>query len=550
MSNPVSHTGAARRPRDLRLDFFRGIAMFIILLAHTPGNTWTLWIPARFGFSDATEIFVFCSGMASALAFGAVFTQKSFALGSARIAFRVWQVYWAHIGIFLVTAIMLFAIDHYDLGNRAIPYIHGPYVVPLFEQTGEALIGLFTLTYVPGLFDILPMYLVILGMIPVIMLAHRVGGSALVFALMIGVWAMAQLAGYARVIGRLENPADWQLAIAEYGAALTWMNLPSFPWGDNTWFFNPFGWQLIFFTGFAFGMGWLPAPPVKRWLVILAAAYVLAIVPFAWFKIHGGQYLPSDLTLFGWSPHGWIDTTRDFIQPYWWKTWQGLGRFTHFLALGYLAWVAVGPGGVRLNEGYRAPGAVGPIGLAVAVAVIIAFLPHVLIAEVNAYAPGIEAWLLSIDWMGLTHVTEEGEHLLADPWQVGLYQLLFGVAALVLLWAATPPVWRQWLTRDAFLAAVPVIRKVGTQSLAVFMVSIPLARFNGWMMDVLERDLLTRTAVNLFGFAILIAVAYLVAWFKRQPWRDSARHASRGTAPAGAARPDQPGGSPVPAQRA
>ncbi|MEM9096562.1 MAG: OpgC domain-containing protein, partial [Pseudomonadota bacterium] len=57
-------TTTTKKPRDLRLDFFRGLAMFIILLAHTPGNTWTLWIPARFGFSDATEIFVFCSGMA------------------------------------------------------------------------------------------------------------------------------------------------------------------------------------------------------------------------------------------------------------------------------------------------------------------------------------------------------------------------------------------------------------------------------------------------------------------------------------------------------
>ena len=28
--------------------------MFIIFIAHLPDNTWTLWIPARFGFSDAT----------------------------------------------------------------------------------------------------------------------------------------------------------------------------------------------------------------------------------------------------------------------------------------------------------------------------------------------------------------------------------------------------------------------------------------------------------------------------------------------------------------
>ena len=52
--------------RDPRLDFFRGMAMFVILLAHTPGNTWTLWVPARFGFSDGADLFVFCSGMASA----------------------------------------------------------------------------------------------------------------------------------------------------------------------------------------------------------------------------------------------------------------------------------------------------------------------------------------------------------------------------------------------------------------------------------------------------------------------------------------------------
>ena len=153
---------AARAPRDPRLDFFRGMAMFIILLAHTPGNTWTLWIPARCGFSDATEIFVFCSGMASSLAFGAVYVKRGWLMGSARIAFRVWQVYWAHIGVFLATATMLYAIDHFGVGLEGKRYITQPYVVPLFKNTGEALVGLLSLTYVPGLFDILPMYLVIL----------------------------------------------------------------------------------------------------------------------------------------------------------------------------------------------------------------------------------------------------------------------------------------------------------------------------------------------------------------------------------------------------
>ena len=74
--------------RDPRLDFFRGIAMFIILIAHIPGNAWGRWIPARFGPSDATEMFVFCSGFAAAIAFGGTFARRGFWMGVGRVLFR------------------------------------------------------------------------------------------------------------------------------------------------------------------------------------------------------------------------------------------------------------------------------------------------------------------------------------------------------------------------------------------------------------------------------------------------------------------------------
>ena len=90
--------------RDPRLDVFRGLAMAIILVAHVPGNPLTEFIPARFGPSDAAEMFVFCSGFASALAFGATFRRAGFALGTLRIAHRCWQVYWSHLGLFLTVA--------------------------------------------------------------------------------------------------------------------------------------------------------------------------------------------------------------------------------------------------------------------------------------------------------------------------------------------------------------------------------------------------------------------------------------------------------------
>src|SRR3954466_16220682 len=114
MPRPASD---AKRPRDSRLDVFRGVGMFIILIAHIPGNVWADWIPARFGFSDASEIFVFCSGVASALAFGRLFESAGWTLGTARILHRVWQVYWAHIGVFIAIVAMLAAAD-LEFGGR------------------------------------------------------------------------------------------------------------------------------------------------------------------------------------------------------------------------------------------------------------------------------------------------------------------------------------------------------------------------------------------------------------------------------------------------
>jgi hypothetical protein len=72
----------AKRPRDVRLDVFRGLCLVIIYVAHIWDNPWASFIPARFGFSDATEIFVFCSGMASAVAFGGTFAKRGFWIGT------------------------------------------------------------------------------------------------------------------------------------------------------------------------------------------------------------------------------------------------------------------------------------------------------------------------------------------------------------------------------------------------------------------------------------------------------------------------------------
>ena len=58
------------------------------------------------------------------------------------------------------------------------------------------------------------------------------------------------------------------------GAGELRLNFPAEPWSERKWFFNPFGWQLVFFTGFAFMRGWIPAPPVRAWLIERYGSYV------------------------------------------------------------------------------------------------------------------------------------------------------------------------------------------------------------------------------------------------------------------------------------
>lgn len=320
--------------RDPRLDFYRGIAMFIILFAHTPGNFFTSWIPARWGFSDATEIFVFCSGMASAIAFGRTFDRAGWALGTARVGYRIWQVYWAHIGMFFTIAMLMAFWNSFEIFERN--YIGQLNLIPFFEgvvrkgvevsSTADQLIGLFTLTYVPNYFDILPMYMAILLMMPVVMALSRIN-VWLMFAVIATVWLFAQ-----------------DRILAGFGAEHLAINFPAEPWSKREWFFNPFGWQLVFFTGFAFMRGWIPAPPVKAWLIGVALVIVLLNIPLSNIGVRAVNREWFGLVMDGNPVIDWRRANQVLIT----KSDFGILRYVHFLSLAYLFWVLAGEGGSRL----------------------------------------------------------------------------------------------------------------------------------------------------------------------------------------------------------
>ena len=245
----------AKRPRDIRLDLFRGLAMLIIVVAHVPMNPWNDWIPARFGFSSAAEMFVFGSGFASALAFGSIFNKAGLWMGTMRVIHRIWQLYWAQIASFLVVvAISAWATRHLATAD----YLERLSLGWFLADPAQGIAALMTLRYIPQYFDMLPMYMLVLASLPLAIAVsrlHRLLPLALAFML----WLAIQLTGF---------------------------NLSARPGSDWVWYFNPLAWQLLFITGFSFGMGWLKPVSLRRTgLVALSLLVVAGCIPFAFWGI-------------------------------------------------------------------------------------------------------------------------------------------------------------------------------------------------------------------------------------------------------------------------
>jgi hypothetical protein len=286
------------RDRDLRLDVFRGLAMLIIFVAHVPGNSWSDYIPARFGFSSAAEMFVFCSGFASSLAFGSVFVRRGWLMGTVRVLYRIWQLYWAHVGLALVLATISIVAVRLHIGPRDY---QADLSLDVFASDGlNGIVGLMTLSLVPDLLNILPLYVILLAFTPLAMAVSRIS-PLFVFAASAALWGLVQATGL-----NLSAPAA--------GVA------------GRSWFFDPFAWQLMFFTGFAFGMRWFPSLPLNHpTLLPLAAAVVVLSVPITFWGFTDAA--PALRSIRDWLiPDGIVATTR----------LNGL-RYAHFLCLAYVA---------------------------------------------------------------------------------------------------------------------------------------------------------------------------------------------------------------------
>lgn len=293
ISSPL--VAPSRTARDIRLDFARGLSMFIIFVAHVPANSWFLFIPARFGFSSAAELFVFCSGLASGYAFGGTFLKKGYREGTRRVLRRVGQVYGAHLG--LVAGLV--AASYAGRWLLAIDYPAMLGMQPLLEAPASGFVDLLLLRFVFPYTDILPLYIVLLAMIPLVMGLARITPQ-LVLLFVPALWLFANLAGFNLVAN------------------------------GQGWFFNPFAWQLLFFAGFAFSMGWLRAPALKKgWLFWICVAGIVVSIPLNFWAIL--EAVPK------------LDEFREMILPPGNQSYLSPLRFGHFLMLAYVVLVLVDP---------------------------------------------------------------------------------------------------------------------------------------------------------------------------------------------------------------
>ena len=236
--------------RDLRIDFFRGLALVMIFANHIPGNPLSALTQRNWGLSDSADVFVLLAGISSALAYGRFFDRGAAGAGLMAVFSRIWSLYIMHLLLFLVVA-ALCVIGAEKLNEPT--YLETLGIDVFLQAPAGFIVDVLTLRFLPGYLDILPLYVTLLAMVPIlILLARRHWVLPLVLSL--ALYAAGNLAG---------------------------INLPNTRTA-SAWFFNPFAWQLLFVIGFMIGralQGQVPAPKLGLWArrVLTSAAILITL---------------------------------------------------------------------------------------------------------------------------------------------------------------------------------------------------------------------------------------------------------------------------------
>ncbi|MEY9885307.1 OpgC domain-containing protein [Bradyrhizobium sp. USDA 329] len=276
--------------RDLRLDLFRGVANWAIFLDHIPDNV-VNWITTRnYGFSDAADLFVFISGYTASFVYARMMLERGFIVGATRLTKRVWQLYVAHIILFVI---YIASISYLALRFGDSEMINEFNVAGLVDNATETLRqGLF-LRFKPLNLDVLPLYIVLMGLFPPVL------------------WFMLRKPDLTMVL----SIVLW-LAARHYG-----LNLTAYPAGQ--WYFNPYCWQVLFVFGAWCALGGarrsmaLINSPITLWVCLGYLLFALVMTMAGRFPTFGGMF-PE------WLYSAFNPNDKTNLAPY---------RFLHFVVI-------------------------------------------------------------------------------------------------------------------------------------------------------------------------------------------------------------------------
>src|SRR5438876_11156816 len=99
---PSMKAEIAARDGDLRLCLLLGIAAWFLFVDHITHNVVSMLTMRNFGFSGATDLFVFVGGYIAAILYGKMMVERGFVVTATRIFRRVWQLYAAYVVLFVI----------------------------------------------------------------------------------------------------------------------------------------------------------------------------------------------------------------------------------------------------------------------------------------------------------------------------------------------------------------------------------------------------------------------------------------------------------------
>ncbi|HWD59825.1 MAG TPA: OpgC domain-containing protein [Stellaceae bacterium] len=330
--------------RDLRLDFFRGLALVCIFIDHIPENYLNYFTLSSIGFSDAAEVFIFISGFTAALVYGRTLATRGILLASVQVLRRAWQLYVAHIFLFVI----FIAEVSYTVRTFNNPmYNEEMGVGDFLEHPHIAVVQAMLLQFQPTFLDILPLYIVMLLIFPLVLACLR----------------------------RHPSVALVPSALIYLGVQVFSLDMPAYPPG-NIWTFNPLAWQFLFVLGAALGHGGPQSATGRR---LLAAAYwpALAIAAAA-FAIR-----------LSWTFHGFWEAIPPLFQRQLWplnKSNLSPVRLISFFAMVMLAARWVSPQARFMRTAAARPLVLcGRHSLEIfCLSILLSALGHFLLSEINA----------------------------------------------------------------------------------------------------------------------------------------------------------------------